>query len=376
MPSLDAIWENYICTGELSREEIVHLLELEDNGEQARLLNLADRVRRENLGDEVHLRGIIEFSNYCVRDCLYCGIRRSNRKLVRYRMTPDEIVATAAQAVAMGFKTVVLQSGDDFYYTGPMIAEIIRAVKEMGVAVTVSAGERPRTDYAQWREAGADRYLLKFETSDAALYNRLHPGTSLGRRLRCLRDLRELGYQLGSGNMVGLPGQTPATLADDILLMGSLQLEMAGIGPFLPHPATPLQGTDPGTMSMTLKVLAIARLLMPRAHLPATTALGSVNVDGRRAGLLAGANVLMLNLTPLEYRSLYEIYPAKAEIRTEPARLKAEAEELIHSLGRQVSTGYGHGYLHEATNVNLSLATEKPPHWACLARGSGSEGRG
>lgn len=349
---LEGVLENYRASGVLSRQEVIDLLSLENEEEQARLFALADKVRRKSLGDEVHLRGIIEFSNHCVRNCAYCGISRSNRGLKRYRMAPEEIVEAAREAVAMGFKTIVLQSGEDFHYSGEIIAEIVKSIKELGVAVTLSLGERPREDYARWREAGADRYLLKFETSDPELYARLHPGTSLSSRLRCLGFLRELGYQVGSGNMVGLPGQDLPSLASDILLMQSLGLEMAGIGPFIPHPATPLGGCPQGSTVLTLKVLALTRLLLPRTHLPATTALGSVDRQGRRSGLQCGANVLMLNLTPLKYRSLYEIYPAKAEVKEEPARLKAEAERLLAALGRPVASGYGHGYRYEAAGAN------------------------
>lgn len=347
MTNLTTILKKYKESGTFTRDEIISLLGIEDEKELMQLFTQADQVRKEYLGDEVHLRGIIEFSNWCIRNCLYCGINRCNQELARYRMSSDEILATAAEAISMGFKTVVLQSGEDFYYTGEIVADIVAGIKAMGAAVTLSLGERPRADYAQWKMAGADRYLLKFETSDPDLYARLHPGSSLAHRLRCLEDLRELGYQVGSGNMVGLPGQDLASLAGDILLMRSLSLDMAGIGPFIPHPATPLLQAEPGTVKLTLKVLAATRLLLPRTHLPSTTALGSVDSDGRRSGLLAGANVLMVNLTPLRYRNLYEIYPAKAEVKDDPGRLKIEAESMVKQLGRRISTGYGHGNLYK-----------------------------
>lgn len=342
MMVLQEIINNYRATGELSHEEIVFLLGLEKPDEVGGLLALANEVREKHLGPDVHLRGIIEFSNHCVRRCVYCGLCYGNRELKRYRMHPHEILDTAAGAVEMGFRTIVLQSGEDFHYTNDMIAYLVAAVKKMGAAVTLSLGDRPQAAYTSWKAAGADRYLLKFETSDTLLYRQLHPESTLARRLKNLTYLRDLGYQLGSGNMVGLPGQTITSLANDILLMKELSLDMAGIGPFLPHPATPLGKARAGTMEMTLKVLAVTRLLLPRTHLPATTALGSVQEDGRRAGLLAGANVLMLNLTPVKYRALYDIYPAKAEATSKPQQLKEEAEKLVDELGRRVSSGYGH----------------------------------
>ena len=312
----------------------------------------ADQVRRRWVGDAVHVRGIIEFSNYCIRNCQYCGLNRSNTRLQRYRIPPEEIVEIARGAVAMGFKTIVLQSGDDFYYTREMITDIVREIKATGAAVTLSVGERPTEDYRAWREAGADRYLLKFETSDPGLYNLLHPGTSLAMRLRCLHDLRVLGYQVGSGFMIGLPGQTGETLTRDLLLMRSLELEMAGIGPFIPHPATPLSGAPAGRVTLSLKVLALSRLLLPWTHLPATTALSSLEKDGQRLGLTGGANILMPNITPPEYRHLYEIYPNKAEVKDSPYKLYRATLELIHELGRDVANDPGHG-LSEATRSSL-----------------------
>lgn len=303
----------------------------------------ADKVRRRWMGDAVHVRGIIEFSNYCIRSCRYCGLNRSNDRIQRYRIPPDEIVETARETAVMGFKTVVLQSGDDFFYTRDMVADMIRRIKMTGMAVTLSVGERSWEDYRAWREAGADRYLLKFETSDSGLYDRLHPGTRLELRLKCLRDLRTLGYQVGSGFMIGLPGQTSEILADDLMLMRSLGLEMAGVGPFIPHPATPL-GLDPaGEVKLALKVLALSRLMLPRAHLPATTALSSLEKDGRQLGLTGGANVLMPNITPPKYRKLYEIYPYKAEVKDSPQNLYQSTLELIHELGRDVAADPGHG---------------------------------
>ncbi|MGE5423496.1 MAG: [FeFe] hydrogenase H-cluster radical SAM maturase HydE [Ignavibacteriales bacterium] len=335
-----------------TRDQLVKLLS--DNTPEV-LENLrteADQVRHENVGDAVHVRGIIEFSNNCIRRCSYCGINRNNDQVTRYRINTDIMVNTAKHAAQMGYKTLVLQSGDDFFYTGGMLAEVISEIKNTGMAVTLAVGERPVEDYRLWREAGADRYLLKFETSDQELYAKLHPGTSLRIRLGCLKQLRDLGYQLGSGFMVGLPGQTIETLADDLLLMSALELEMAGMGPFIPHPETPLGHDESGSVTLTLKVLALARLLMPWIHLPATTALSSLEKDGRRLGLTGGANVLMPNLTPIEYRRLYEIYPHKAEILDTPEKLYHDTLSLINDLGRETAEDHGHG-LMDKTQYSL-----------------------
>ncbi|MCR4419288.1 MAG: [FeFe] hydrogenase H-cluster radical SAM maturase HydE [Clostridia bacterium] len=330
-------------THDLTREEIVALLSAE--GEEMRALGrAADEVREQYLGPEVHLRGIIEFSNYCRRNCLYCGLRRDNRDLPRYRMEPEEILAVAKKAVELGLPTVVLQSGEDLHYGGPVIGEIVAGLKrEIGVqAVTLSLGERSREDYALWRQAGADRYLLKHETADQELFARLRPGTGYRRRLQCLAWLRELGYQVGSGNMVGLPGQSLVSLAEDLLLLKELEVEMAGIGPFIPHPQTPLAGEAGGTPELTLKVLAVARLLLPTAHLPATTALGTVHPQGRSLGLRFGANVIMPDITPAPYRYYYQIYPGKAGGYREVEEAVLAVKEMILSLGRRIASGPGH----------------------------------
>ncbi|MGB9885597.1 MAG: [FeFe] hydrogenase H-cluster radical SAM maturase HydE [Moorellales bacterium] len=330
-------------THDLTREEVVVLLSAREE-EMAALGRAADEVRQQHLGPEVHLRGIIEFSNYCRRNCLYCGLRRDNRQLPRYRLWPEEILAAARKAVELGLPTVVLQSGEDLYYRGPIVAEIVSALKrEVGVqAVTLSLGERSREDYAAWRGAGADRYLLKHETADQELFARLRPGTDYRQRLQCLAWLKELGYQVGSGNMVGLPGQSLVSLAEDLLLLKELEVEMAGIGPFIPHPQTPLAGEPGGTSELTLKVLAVARLLLPTAHLPATTALGTVHPQGRSLGLAFGANVIMPDITPPPYRYYYQIYPGKGGSYRGVEEAVQAVKELVLSQGRRVATGPGH----------------------------------
>ncbi|MGE5587389.1 MAG: [FeFe] hydrogenase H-cluster radical SAM maturase HydE [Clostridia bacterium] len=327
---------------ELGEDDTVALLGAGPQ-EQQTLFALADEVRRRFMGDSVHLRGIIEFSNYCVRNCLYCGLRRDNARLARYRLSVDEVLEIAARAVAAGYKTIVLQSGDDFHYRADDIARMVEGIKRTAaVAVTLSVGERSRGEYAVMRRAGADRFLLKHETADPDLYRRLHPGMTLEGRLECLSNLRDLGFQVGSGNIVGLPGQTVHTLARDIALLRAFDVEMAGIGPFIPHPGTPLATCPPGTLAMSLKVLAVARLALPIAHLPATTALATLHPDGRRAALFCGANVVMPNVTPPAFRRLYEIYPGSIALQASEDGGIRELTEFLSHLGRPVSDTCGH----------------------------------
>ena len=330
-------------TRQLDCRGVVTLLRAQGE-ETAALFRAADEVRAQFLGKEVHLRGIIEFSNYCRQNCHYCGLRRDNRRLPRYRLSSAEILAAAQKAVEMGLPTIVLQAGEDPGFPASLVAEIIRRLKEdLGVAaVTLSLGEHSWRDYERWRKAGADRYLLKHETADPVLFARLRPGTALRRRLQRLQWLRELGYQIGSGNIVGLPGQDEEILAADVLLLKELAVEMAGIGPFVPHPQTPLAGAPPGEAALTLKVLAVTRLLLPRAHLPATTALAAAHPQGRRLGLCSGANVIMPDVTPAPYRYCYEIYPGKARPGEEVETILSSLRSLIVSLNREVGRGPGH----------------------------------
>ncbi len=313
------------------------------------LLRLADGVRSRRMGEEVHLRGVIEFSNYFSSRCLYCGLRSGNRRLIRYRMEPGEILAAARAAARLGLKTIVLQSGEDHYYTVDTLTRIISKIKDsLDVAVTLSVGLRPYGDLLAFRNAGADRYLLKFETADPLLFTRLRPGTTLSDRIKSIRQLKHIGYQVGAGSIVGLPGQTSRTIARDILLLRKLDVEMAGIGPFIPHPGTPLGGNPPGSLETTLTVLAIVRLLMPQLHLPATTALDAISKEGRRLALQYGSNVIMPNVTPARYRPFYSIYPGKAGGNLDPATAVEEVRSWIESLGRTAGSGYGHSSGHKS----------------------------
>lgn len=314
-----------------------------DAAGEAQLFAAADGVRERYHGDGVYLRALIEFSNHCTRTCRYCGLRGANRHVRRYRMAPEEIVEAAKLAAGLGYKTVVLQSGEDGWYSRRIVADLVGAIKaECDVALTLCLGERPAADYAAWREAGADRYLLRIETANPHLYARLHPGMSFQSRLQCLWELKRLGYQVGCGVLVGLPGQTPRLLAEDLLFLRDLAPGMVGIGPFIPHPQTPLGHYGPGQLGTVLRMMALTRLLLPQCRLVSTTALGSIDPQGRERGLQVGADVLMPNATPRRYRADYAIYPNKICIDEEPHQCRGCIERRLGSVGRRVAAGYGH----------------------------------
>lgn len=321
-----------------SGDDILRLLRSRED----ELFSNADAVRREYCGDSIYVRGLLEFSNYCCRNCLYCGLRAGNRRLKRYRISPPEIIETALGAKEKGIKTIVLQSGDDFWYTADVIADTIGAIKKgSDIAVTLSVGERPPEDYRIWKRAGADRYLLKHETVNPGLYEKLHPGQTLGRRIEILEQLAELGYQIGAGCIVGLPGQALEDLAEDILLMKRLDVDMAGIGPFIPHPDTPLGNSRRGRLGDALRVLAAARIVLKDAHLPATTATATIHQCGYEKAFAAGANVVMADITPGKYRSMYEIYPGKGCDDREILDDLSQSFAMIESVGRTVCLDRG-----------------------------------
>lgn len=327
---------------EINQQEICALLAATPE-ESKELFSAADQIRHDHVGDEVHLRAIIEFSNYCRKNCLYCGLRRDNQSIQRYRLTEQEILTAVQEAGELGFHTVVLQSGEDLYYDSRAIAKLVEKIKKRhDIAITLSLGERDRGDYKDWREAGADRYLLKQETADEHLFSILKPDGMLQQRVQCLKWLKDLGYQTGSGNMVGLPGQNLETLAADIILMRKLAVEMAGIGPFLPHPATPLRTAAPGSLALTLKTLAVTRLCLPQAHLPSTTSLCTLAPNGRKLALNCGANVIMPNLTPFGVRDKYLIYPQKADILERPEAALNCIQALLTELARPLAQDHGH----------------------------------
>lgn len=324
---------------DLSKQEIIRLLA--DETHQQDLFKQADEVRNQYVGDEVHLRGLIEFSNICRNNCLYCGIRKGNAKAVRYHMSEEELVETARKAADIGFKTIVMQSGEDMFYTKDKMSRIIEQIKKFDVAVTLSVGEREYEDYKAWREAGADRYLMRIETTDKDLYHKLDPNMSWQHRFECLMMIKELGYELGSGIMVGLPEQTIESIAEDLLFLKQIGVDMSGIGPFIPHQETPLANEKGGTLHLALRTMAVQRLLMPDINIPATTAMESLHPQGRIMALQSGANVVMPNVTEGEYRKLYELYPGKACVNDTPVHCRSCIGMKIEAIGRKIGTGYG-----------------------------------
>ena len=319
-----------------SKQEIIEILR--DDSKNEWLLSLANRIRRENVGDEVHLRGLIEFSNICKSTCKYCGLRCENKNIERYRIQPEDIIFYAQKAVDMGYKTIVLQSGEDKFFSKDVMCEIIKEIKKLDVALTLSIGERSFEEYKAFRDSGADRYLIRIETTDRNLYSQMHPNMGFDNRVRCLKDLKALGFETGTGCLVGLPGQTVESLADDILFFKEIGADMVGIGPFIAHPDTPLKDEPNGDFILALKVMALTRILLPDINIPATTAMETLNPNGRIIALQSGANVVMPNVTVTEIREKYEIYPGKVEISDCSREI---IEEKINSIDRVIASGYG-----------------------------------
>ncbi|MBA5850800.1 [FeFe] hydrogenase H-cluster radical SAM maturase HydE [Clostridium sp. cel8] len=323
----------------MSKEDIVRLFE--DSKYNNELFRAADRTREKYVGNPVHLRGLIEFSNICKRNCMYCGLRRDNKNIERYRIDPDEIIELARKAVGYGYKTVVMQSGEDDYYTVDKMKYIISNIKKMDVAITLSIGEKSFEEYKAYKEAGADRYLLRIETTDPKLYEEMDPGMSHENRKRCLRDLRTLGYEVGTGCLIGLPGQTIESLADDILFFKNIDADMIGVGPFIPNQDTPLKDATGGDFETARKVVAITRLLIPDANIPATTAMETLNPKGRVIALQSGSNVVMPNVTEGIYRKLYALYPGKICTGDTPAHCVNCITGKIVTIGRKVASTKG-----------------------------------
>ena len=301
-------------THSLTIGEYETLLRKRDEEAAALLAELAVQTGKSIYGNEVFSRGLIEISNICKNDCLYCGIRRSNKNCSRYRLEPEDIYACAEEGYSLGFRTFVLQGGEDPYYTDEILCAVVSELKARhpDCALTLSMGERSRESYARLRQAGADRYLLRHETANKAHYELLHPKElSFDNRMRCLSDLRELGYQVGCGMMVGSPYQTYAHLAEDLKFIEDFQPDMCGIGPFIPHADTPFRDMPAGTLELTCYLLSIIRLIYPPVLLPATTALGTIDPQGREKGILSGANVVMPNLSPVDVRKKYLLYDNK-----------------------------------------------------------------
>jgi biotin synthase len=326
-----------------SDEELLRFICCEDEGEMAELFALARGVREDHYGKDVYFRGLVEFTNYCKNDCLYCGLRRSNKTIERYRLTHEEILDCCRTGNMLGFKTFVLQGGEDPFYTDDMLESIIRDIRAEfpDHAITLSIGERSRESYQRLFNAGANRYLLRHESANDEHYKSMHPPSmSLANRKACLFTLKEIGYQTGAGFMTGSPGQTPECLLQDLRFLQELQPEMVGIGPFIPQSDTPFAHAPQGSLNLTLRMVALTRLLLPNALIPATTALGTINPQGRELGLMSGANVVMPNLSPREKRKLYALYDNKICTGDEASecircmRLRITSFGFIPNMGR------------------------------------------
>ena len=328
----------------LSDAELLTLLTGTEEGINEQLARAADKLRRQYYGDKVYIRGLIEFTNYCKNNCYYCGIRAGNSLTERYRLSQEEILACCAEGYRLGFRTFVLQGGEDLSYTDDKICSIVSAIRRQhpNCAITLSIGEKSRASYQAYFDAGANRYLLRHETADAEHYAKLHPASMiLENRKRCLFDLKEIGYQVGSGFMVGSPYQTPQTLLSDLRFLQELQPDMIGIGPYITHEHTPFKDRPSGTLEQTLRLLSMLRLLFPYALLPSTTALGTIHPEGRELGLKAGGNVVMPNLSPVGVRKKYELYANKICTGEEAAQCRGCLEARVRRTGYNIVNDIG-----------------------------------
>lgn len=328
----------------MNRQEIADIIDENKNEPSEELLRAAVKVRNEHYGNKVFVRGLIEFTNYCKNGCYYCGIRAENGNVNRYRLTEEEILSCADEGHRLGFNTYVLQGGEDTFFTDKKICDIVYKIKSKypACAITLSIGEKSRESYEAFKDAGADRYLLRHETADNAHYRKLHPEyMSLENRKNCLYTLRELGFQVGAGFMVGSPYQTSENLADDLLFLKDLQPHMVGIGPFIPHSDTPFAKEEGGTLPLTLTMLALTRLMLPKVLLPSTTALGTIDPKGREKGFDAGANVVMPNLSPVGVRADYTLYDNKICTGDEAAQCIMCLKERIERSGYEMDMGRG-----------------------------------
>lgn len=340
----EALIDKLTQTHHLSPREYQALIEHYSDEAAALLAERAVRVRRAIYGNAVYVRGLIEISNICKRDCLYCGIRRSNEHCDRYRLTTEQILSCIDEGYALGFRTFVLQGGEDAFFTDELLSQLIDKIKTRhpDCAVTLSLGERSRESYQRLFDAGADRYLLRHETANPAHYEKLHPPImSFARRMQCLQELREIGYQVGCGFMVGSPYQTSATLAEDLTFIEKFRPDMCGIGPFIPHKDTPFRQEKAGTLELTCYLLSIIRLIHPAVLLPATTALGTIHPFGREKGIEAGANVVMPNLSPAAVRKKYQLYDNKICTGEESAQCRDCLDQRMRSIGYEIVTDRG-----------------------------------
>lgn len=336
--------EKLYNTGDLSDSELKALIETDDSSAAELLRRYADETRQKSYGKKVFLRGLIEVSSYCRNDCLYCGIRRSNKEADRYRLSREEIMSCCENGYGLGFRTFVMQGGEDSFFTDDFMCSVISEIKEKypDCAVTLSLGERSYDSYKRMKEAGADRYLLRHEAASEELYSKLHPAEmSLAHRKECLFQLRELGYQVGAGFMVGAPHQTTDHIIADLRFLQELRPQMIGIGPFVPHHNTPFAEESGGTLALTLRLLGILRLMFPKVLLPATTALGTIAPNGRELGLKTGCNVVMPNLSPVKVRKKYDLYDNKICTGEEAAECRGCLQRRIESAGYEVSAERG-----------------------------------
>lgn len=328
----------------LSKEELTALIQVKDDEISGYLFEKARSIRKGYYGNSVYIRGLIEFTNYCKNDCFYCGIRKSNCSASRYRLTKEQILECCETGYSLGFRTFVLQGGEDIYYSDDDMIDIILSIKTQyrDCAVTLSIGERSFESYLAYFNAGADRYLLRHETANEEHYKKLHPSNlSLANRKGCLQDLKHIGYQVGSGFMVGSPFQTPECLAEDMLFLHELNPQMVGIGPFIPHHDTPFAAKDSGTLELTLLMLGLLRLMLPSVLLPSTTALGTIHPQGREKGILAGANVVMPNLSPRDVRNKYLLYDNKICTGDEAAECRCCIDNRMRQIGYEVVVDRG-----------------------------------
>lgn len=337
---MENIIKNAENTHILNKSDIINLLCCNDY--DSLIFKTADNIRKKFVGNDIHLRALIEFSNVCQNNCLYCGIRRSNKFVQRYTLSKSEIINYANTAINLGYKTIVLQSGESQALPSKDIIEIIKEIKKSDIAITLSLGEKSYEEYKTFREIGADRYLLRIETTDPNLYQNMHPNMSFQNRLLCLKNLKEIGFEVGTGSLVGLPNQSINSLADDILFFKEIDADMIGVGPLITHPQTPIKDSRNGDFNLTLKVMALTRILMPDINIPATTAMEAIQQNGRTIALQCGANVVMPNIMDNIHKDSYNIYPNKNFYQHSNENYKILLEDKFKAIGRKISTNKGY----------------------------------